>query len=137
MLTGSLSLSLLLLISLSLHKQVKNYSVDLFNFGEGEVESNIKDEFIELLPPTPTPEFYSHHPSALSPGTTQVVLSILSLSTIDRSMPNMDTLQNHRSQQSLINAPDILCLQIMNLILKVSTTSRVEIPAPYPSATTV
>lgn len=102
MLTGSLSLSLLFPISLSLHKQVKNYSEDLFDFGEGELRSNIKDEFTEMLPP----EFYSHYPSALSPGTTQVVLLIPRLSSIDQSIPNMDILQDHRSQQSLINAPD-------------------------------
>lgn len=39
-------------------------------FGEGEVGSNIKNEFIEVLPP----EFYSHHSSELSPGTTGIVL---------------------------------------------------------------
>lgn len=67
MLTGSLS-SLLFFISLP-QTGLKNYSEDLFDFGEGKVGSNVKNEFIEMLPP----EFYSHHLSALSPGTTQVV----------------------------------------------------------------
>lgn len=101
MLTGSLSFSLLFSISLP-QTRLKNYSEGLFDFGEGEVDSNVEKEFIEMLPP----EFYSHHLSAISPGTTQVVLLILSLSSIDESIPNMDTLQDHRSQKSFINAPE-------------------------------
>lgn len=69
MLTDSLSFSLLFSISLP-QTGLKNYSEDLFDFGEGKVESNVKNEFIEMLPP----KFCSHHLSALSPGTTQVVL---------------------------------------------------------------
>lgn len=68
MLTGSLSFSLLFSISFP-QTSLKNDSEDLFDFGEGEVGSNVKNEFIETLPP----EFYSHHLSALSPGTTEVV----------------------------------------------------------------
>lgn len=101
MLTGSLSFSLIFSISLP-QTRLKNYSEDLFDFGVGEVDSNVKNWFIEMV----SPEFYSHHLSALSPGTTQVVLLTLSLSSIDQSIPNKDTLQDHRSQQSLINAPD-------------------------------
>lgn len=67
-LLASLSFSLLFCISLP-QTGLKNYSEDLFDFGEGKVGSNVKNEFIEMLPP----EFYSHHLSALSPGTTQVV----------------------------------------------------------------
>lgn len=68
MLTDSLSFSLLFSISLP-QTSLKNYSEDLFDYGEGRVGSNVKNEFIEMLPP----KFYSHYLSALSPGTTQVV----------------------------------------------------------------
>lgn len=53
------------------------------------MRSNIEDEFIGML----ISKFYSHHSAALSPGTTQLVLQIFSLSSIDQLIPSMDAVE--------------------------------------------